>query len=190
MDAGPGRPKPILFLDFEASSLSEESWPIEIGAASIVHGNVRVWSTLIAPRRDWPLDDWREASARVHGIPFEDVKGGADPERVARLTDQFTAYDVISDRYDSSTWNIYAAQASDGDNWDSDSTICRELLISKLMPLMRYYAYVEITPRQHQSLWYAYQDVKGVHPHFAMEEISGADDIYPVFRELFKRQEA
>ena len=97
MDAGPGRPKPILFLDFEASSLSEESWPIEIGAASIVHGNVRVWSTLIAPRRDWPLDDWREASARVHGIPFEDVKGGADPERVARLTDQFTAYDVISD---------------------------------------------------------------------------------------------
>jgi uncharacterized sporulation protein YeaH/YhbH (DUF444 family) len=100
------------------------------------------------------------------------------------------AYDVISERYDSSTWNIYAAQASDGDNWDSDSTICRELLISKLMPLMRYYAYVEITPRQHQSLWYAYQDVKAAHPHFAMEEIGGADDIYPVFRELFKRQSA
>jgi uncharacterized sporulation protein YeaH/YhbH (DUF444 family) len=100
------------------------------------------------------------------------------------------AYDVISERYDSSTWNIYAAQASDGDNWDSDSTICRELLISKLMPLMRYYAYVEITPRQHQSLWYAYQDVKAAHPHFAMEEIGGAEDIYPVFRELFKRQDA
>lgn len=100
------------------------------------------------------------------------------------------AYEVISERYDSSTWNIYAAQASDGDNWDSDSTICRELLINKLMPLMRYYAYVEITPRQHQSLWFAYQDVKAAHPHFAMEEIGGADDIYPVFRELFKRQSA
>jgi uncharacterized sporulation protein YeaH/YhbH (DUF444 family) len=100
------------------------------------------------------------------------------------------AYDVITDRYDSSTWNIYAAQASDGDNWDSDSTICRDLLVSKLMPLMRYYAYVEITPRQHQSLWFAYQDVKTAHPQFAMEEINGADDIYPVFRELFKRQEA
>ena len=100
------------------------------------------------------------------------------------------AYDVISERYASDTWNIYAAQASDGDNWDSDSTICRETLIQKLMPLMRYYAYVEITPRQHQSLWYAYQDVRAAHPHFAMEEINGAEEIYPVFRELFKRQEA
>jgi uncharacterized protein (UPF0210 family) len=62
-------------------------------------------------------------------------------------------------------------------------------LTARLMPLMRYYAYVEITPRQHQSLWYAYQDVKAVHAHFAMQEIGGADDIYPVFRELFKRQE-
>jgi uncharacterized sporulation protein YeaH/YhbH (DUF444 family) len=58
------------------------------------------------------------------------------------------------------------------------------------MPLIRYYAYVEITPRQHQSLWYAYQDVRAAHAHFAMEEINGADDIFPVFRELFKRQEA
>lgn len=100
------------------------------------------------------------------------------------------AYDVISERYASDTWNIYAAQASDGDNWDSDSSICREILANKLMPLMRYFAYVEITPRQHQSLWYAYQDVKAAHPHFAMEEISSADDIFPVFRDLFRRQEA
>jgi uncharacterized sporulation protein YeaH/YhbH (DUF444 family) len=100
------------------------------------------------------------------------------------------ANDVIRERYDSEAWNIYVAQASDGDNWDSDSSICREMLIEHLMPLVRYYAYVEITPRQHQSLWYAYQDVKAAHRHFAMEEINGADDIFPVFRELFKRQEA
>lgn len=100
------------------------------------------------------------------------------------------AYDILRERYDSSQWNIYAAQASDGDNWDSDSSICRDLLIDQLMPLMRYFAYVEITPRQHQSLWYAYQDVKAAHPHFAMEEIGGAEDIFPVFRELFKKQEA
>lgn len=39
-------------------------------------------------------------------------------------------------------------------------------------------------------LWYAYQDVKAAYSHFAMEEINGAEDIFPVFRELFKRQEA
>jgi len=100
------------------------------------------------------------------------------------------AYDVVRERYDSNVWSIYCAQASDGDNWDSDSAICRYVLTDKLMPLMRYYAYVEITPRQHQSLWYAYQEVKGLHPHFAMQQIDGAEDIYPVFRELFKRQEA
>ncbi len=100
------------------------------------------------------------------------------------------AYDVVKERYDPSVWNIYTAQASDGDNWDSDSSLCRDLLIEKLMPLMRYYAYVEITPRQHQSLWYAYEEVMAAHPHFAMQEIGGAEDIYPVFRELFKRQTA
>jgi uncharacterized sporulation protein YeaH/YhbH (DUF444 family) len=100
------------------------------------------------------------------------------------------AQEVIRERYDSSQWNIYAAQASDGDNWDSDSSICRDLMIDQLMPLVRYFAYVEITPRQHQSLWYAYQDVKNVHRHFAMQEIAGAEDIFPVFRELFKKQEA
>ena len=100
------------------------------------------------------------------------------------------AYDILRERYDPGVWNIYAAQASDGDNWDSDSVVCREILTDKLMPLTRYYAYVEITARQRQSLWYAYQHVRAVHPHFAMQEIDGADDIYPVFRELFKRQEA
>ena len=100
------------------------------------------------------------------------------------------AYDVLRERYDSSVWNIYCAQASDGDNWDSDSNICREILSEKLMPLMRYYAYVEITPRQHQSLWYAYQEVKAAYRNFAMQQIDGTQDIYPVFRRLFKRQEA
>ncbi len=100
------------------------------------------------------------------------------------------AYDVLRERYDSSVWNIYAAQASDGDNWDSDSVVCRDLLAEKLLPLMRYFAYVEITPRQHQSLWYAYQEIAGAHRHFAMREIGGPEDIFPVFRDLFKRQTA
>jgi len=100
------------------------------------------------------------------------------------------AYDLLRERYDSSVWNIYCAQASDGDNWDSVSGICRDILSDKLMPLIRYYAYVEITPRQHQSLWLAYREVKARHPNFAMQQIDGARDIYPVFRELFKRQDA
>jgi len=100
------------------------------------------------------------------------------------------ADEVVRSRYAGGGWNIYAAQASDGDNWDSDSAVCREILAERLMPLMRYFAYVEITPRQHQSLWYAYEEVRAAQPHFAMQQIDGPEDIYPVFRELFKRQSA
>ncbi len=99
-------------------------------------------------------------------------------------------HEVLHERYDPNVWNIYAAQASDGDNWDSDSSVCRDILAEKLLPMMRYFAYVEITPRQHQSLWYAYQEVAATNGHFAMREIDGADDIFPVFRELFKRRSA
>jgi hypothetical protein len=100
------------------------------------------------------------------------------------------ADDVVRARYADGSWNVYAAQASDGDNWDSDSSVCRQILTDRLMPLMRYFAYVEITPRQHQSLWFAYEEVRAAHPHFAMQEIDGPEDIYPVFRELFRRQSA
>jgi hypothetical protein len=99
-------------------------------------------------------------------------------------------HEVIRERYDSASWNIYAAQASDGDNWESDSPICRDLLALKLLPLMRYFAYVEIMPRHHQALWYAYQEVSEGHENFNMQQIDGAEDVFSVFRELFKRQQA
>jgi uncharacterized sporulation protein YeaH/YhbH (DUF444 family) len=98
--------------------------------------------------------------------------------------------DIINARYPTSSWNIYAAQASDGDNWHHDSPSCRDILIKQIMPSMRYFAYIEITPDRHQSLWESYEDVKKAYPQFAMRQIDGPADIYPVFRELFKRRAA
>lgn len=95
---------------------------------------------------------------------------------------------VIQERYSTSDWNIYVAQASDGDNWDNDSITCRELLIDKIMPLVQYYAYVEITEGEPQNLWEEYTQIPDYHPHFAMQKIESPADIYPVFRELFKKQ--
>ncbi len=98
--------------------------------------------------------------------------------------------DVIRERYPSSAWNIYVAQASDGDNWRHDSPLCRDLLVDHIMPLVQYYAYIEITPDRHQSLWEAYEEVATEYSNFAMEQIDGPSDIYPVFRELFRRRAA
>jgi uncharacterized sporulation protein YeaH/YhbH (DUF444 family) len=96
--------------------------------------------------------------------------------------------EIILDRYPSSDWNIYAAQASDGDNWNDDSPLCRKLLAENIMPLVQYFAYIEITADVHQNLWHEYLKIKQVHPNFAMQRIESISDIYPVFRELFKKQ--
>ncbi len=96
---------------------------------------------------------------------------------------------IMQERYSTSHWNIYAAQASDGDNWNNDSPHCQELLCKHILPYVQYFAYVEILPRHHQSLWEAYVLLKEQYPQFAMQHIEDVKDIYPVFRTLFKRQE-
>lgn len=98
--------------------------------------------------------------------------------------------DIVRERFSPSDWNIYVAQASDGDNWDSDSATCRELLVNDLLPLVQYYAYIEITDGQPQNLWHEYEKVKAVCRHFAMRNIRTPADIYPVFRDLFKKATA
>lgn len=97
--------------------------------------------------------------------------------------------EVIEERYSPAEWNIYGAQASDGDNWNDDSSLCRELMVNKILPLAQYFSYIEITPRQHQALWEEYAKVAGADSHaFAMRQIKSAADIYPVFRELFQKK--
>ncbi len=97
--------------------------------------------------------------------------------------------EIIRARYSPSEWNIYGAQASDGDNWHHDSGRCRELLSDKLLPLVRYFAYVQVAEEE-QNLWEEYTHVGEVHRHFAMRKATEASQIYPVFRDLFKKEGA
>jgi uncharacterized sporulation protein YeaH/YhbH (DUF444 family) len=99
-------------------------------------------------------------------------------------------HEIILARYPSASWNIYAAQASDGDNWEKDSPRCRDLLIQGILPLTQYFAYVEIEAEEPQSLWHEYERVKAASQRFAMQRILTLEDIYPVFRELFKKKVA
>jgi len=95
-------------------------------------------------------------------------------------------HQIIQARYPPSDWNIYGAQASDGDNWHQDSVKCRELLIGKLLPVSRYFAYVQVG-EEDQNLWEEYSQVLDGSANFAMRKLSDAAEIYPVFRELFKK---
>jgi uncharacterized protein len=97
--------------------------------------------------------------------------------------------EIIRARYSPSEWNIYGAQASDGDNWHHDSGRCRELLAERLLPLCRYYAYVQVAEEE-QNLWDEYAQLTAGHPHFAMRKATEASQIYPVFRDLFRKEGA
>ncbi len=97
--------------------------------------------------------------------------------------------EIIRARYNPSEWNIYGAQASDGDNWHHDSGRCRELLNDKLLPLVRYFAYVQVAEEE-QNLWDEYAQLLETHRHFAMRKATEASQIYPVFRDLFKKEGA
>lgn len=110
--------------------------------------------------------------------------GGTIVSSALKMTDR-----IIKDRYSPSEWNIYVAQASDGDNWNDDSPICKKILTSNILPVVQYYAYVEINPRRHQALWREYETIQQEYgDYFAMQQISDPSEIYPVFRELFQRK--
>jgi uncharacterized sporulation protein YeaH/YhbH (DUF444 family) len=98
--------------------------------------------------------------------------------------------DIFQERFRPEDWNIYVAQASDGDNWVDDSPLCVDLLMQSIMPFVQYYAYVEIHNHEHQILWTEYEKVQSQYETFAMKQINGPDEIFPVFHELFKRREA
>ena len=97
--------------------------------------------------------------------------------------------EIIRQRYDPAQWNIYGAQASDGDNWHHDSGRCRELLDEKILPLVRHFAYVQVAEEE-QNLWQEYNRLLDTQRHFAMRKATSAADIYPVFRDLFRREGA
>lgn len=97
--------------------------------------------------------------------------------------------EIVDKRYPSEQWNIYGAQASDGDNWNDDSSNCTQILANGLLDKVQHFSYIEITEQDHQSLWHEYQQIQGQFSDvFAMQNIRSANDIYPVFRELFQRK--
>lgn len=97
------------------------------------------------------------------------------------------AYDVIKERYPVEKWNIYVAQASDGDNWESDNPKCAKIIADKILPLTQYYAYLQVAAPE-QGLWSTYKQLKGSYKHFEIKKATQASDIYPVFKELFEKR--
>lgn len=100
--------------------------------------------------------------------------------------------------------NIYIAQVSDGDNVDTDNGTCAEILTDEILPNIRYMAYVQVDDYHNEGsqmttigsllggygrgLWNAYHNISKDNPRLQMKRVNSEKDIYPVFRDLFKKE--
>ncbi len=95
---------------------------------------------------------------------------------------------IMAERFPHEQWNIYGAQASDGDAFGADPEKSRTYLEDELMPKLRHFAYVEIDTAHSRlsTLAAAYSRITST--HFDMAEVQERSDIYPVFRKLFSKK--
>ena len=99
-------------------------------------------------------------------------------------------HEIVTARYPAAGWNIYAAQASDGDAFGADAGKSARFLEEQLLPLARHFAYIETVDSaaaRTSALWAEYATIDGA-GHFALQRVTRREEIYPVFRELFRRQ--
>jgi uncharacterized protein len=94
--------------------------------------------------------------------------------------------------YSPADWNIYAAQASDGDNFHDDMPRCLDVLRNEILPVCQYFAYIETAHGERYAdtlttpVWQGYEPLTQSHDIFAMRRVTSPEEIYPVFADLFK----
>ncbi len=103
--------------------------------------------------------------------------------------------DIVKSRYRPEDWNIYAAQASDGDNLYSDGEVTASLLRDHILPVTQFFAYLEVGEAtgnpfdtSDSSLWALYQRLRIEGAPLSIRKVSSRGEIFPVFHELFQRR--
>jgi uncharacterized sporulation protein YeaH/YhbH (DUF444 family) len=101
---------------------------------------------------------------------------------------------VQRQRYPADSWNIYVAQASDGDNYSRDTARAVAILEPEILPLVQYFAYIEVGSGAviggESEVWRSYREVSQRHPQLVMRRVHEQREIFPVFRELFAKRPA
>ena len=102
---------------------------------------------------------------------------------------------IIAARFDPAEWNIYAAQASDGDNSYSDGSTTGQLLRHEILPLCQYFAYIEVDEESGDSsvsrspLWALYDSIRAAALPLSMRKVCRKNEIFPVFHDLFQKRD-
>ncbi len=97
--------------------------------------------------------------------------------------------DIILKRYHPDSWNLYAFQCSDGDNWGDDNSVVLDYL-SKIKSKCQLYGYCEIEPSESQLKWVDETSLWGCmkpmqDSSFKMAKVSAKNDIWEAFNHFF-----
>ena len=105
-------------------------------------------------------------------------------------------HDIVRSRFRPADWNIYAAQASDGDNSHTDGEAVGRLLTEMILPVSQFFAYLEVGEANgntfvmpDSSLWTLYRRLHDGGVPLSMRKVTSRSEIFPVFRELFHRRQ-
>jgi uncharacterized sporulation protein YeaH/YhbH (DUF444 family) len=103
--------------------------------------------------------------------------------------------EIVKSRFRPADWNIYAAQASDGDNSISDGEAVSRLLTEKVLPVSQFFAYLEVGEAggttfdmPDSSLWTLYQRLRADGAALSARKVNDRSEIFPVFHELCQRR--
>jgi len=106
-----------------------------------------------------------------------------------------TMHEIVQSRFRPADWNIYAAQASDGDNSYADSDRTGALLKNMILPVSQFFAYLEVGESgghpfemSESSLWTLYQRLRNEGEPLSMRKVNDRNEIFPVFHDLFQRR--
>ena len=106
-----------------------------------------------------------------------------------------TMSDIVKSRFRPADWNIYAAQASDGDNMSTDGGVTGRILTELLLPVSQFFAYLEVGEAggysfemPDSSLWTLYERLRADGAPLSMRKVNERSQIFPVFHDLFQRR--
>ncbi len=102
--------------------------------------------------------------------------------------------DIIDERIDLSTTNVYISQASDGDNWGGDNNLTASLM-EELLDRVQYFAYIQTEERSRraikekhnvQDVLTLYKELETKHRNLKAKHVCEESEVYPVLRSLFE----
>ena len=104
-------------------------------------------------------------------------------------------HEIIRSRFRPADWNLYAAQASDGDNLSADGEVAGRILTEHILPVSQFFAYLEVGEAggysfemPDSSLWTLYERLRSAGAPLSMRKVHDRSEIFPVFHDLFQRR--